>query len=64
MEIIADKDGVAVEGNDGRPPTKDWGIGRVAHMNLKMGDAVVGDERQLVRKHMVCSIRIYHRSII
>ena len=55
MEAIPDEDLLAIEGDDGRAVAKDGGKRVVTHPNTPARDRMVGNERRLIREHVVGS---------
>ena len=53
VEAIPDEDLLAIEGDDGRAVAKVGGKRVVTHPNTPAQDRMVGNERQLIREHVV-----------
>ncbi len=53
MEAIPDEDLLAIEGDDGCTVAKDGGKRVVTHSNTLARNRMVGNERRLIREHVV-----------
>jgi hypothetical protein len=58
VESISHENPLAVEGDNGRAPTKYWKGRVVSHSHLQVGGGLVGDESRLVREHVIGSARV------
>ena len=60
MQHVPDQYSVPIESKHCSPPSKDRGVGPIAHLHPFV-DPVVGDEGGLVRDHVVSGTRVRHR---
>jgi len=58
VESVPHQNSLTIEGDNGRPPSKNREVGAVAHANPQVGSRFVGYKRRFVWKHMVRGARV------
>ncbi len=60
VKDILNKKFLSVKRDDHCPTPQHWGKRLVSHADPEIGNALLGDELRVVRKHVVGSVRIRH----